>query len=183
MPVGFSFALRSGGALFAACVALAGAPAAAASKPPVDHLLGAVSSPYLLAPARIGALYGTVTSGFRSAEHNRRVGGVFNSYHLQGRAIDVQRRPGVTHAMIDAALRRAGFNLIESLDEVDHSHFAFGDVAATRYSRAVPSVAAVTAPPVAAPKPAEPSLLADVHGSLVIDDRHGQANEGSAGVP
>jgi len=67
-----------------------------------------------------------VTSTFRSAAHNRRVGGVANSYHLRGRAIDIARRPGVSHWQIAAAFRAAGYNLLESLDEGDHSHFAFG---------------------------------------------------------
>ncbi|NUT01803.1 MAG: hypothetical protein HOP96_12605 [Sphingomonas sp.] len=75
--------------------------------------------------AGIGSHWGRVTSTFRTAEHNRRVGGVRNSYHLRGRAIDIARRPGITHAMIAAAFRSAGYRLIESLDEGDHSHFAF----------------------------------------------------------
>lgn len=75
--------------------------------------------------ARIAAQWGRVTSTWRSVAHNRRVGGVPNSYHLRGRAIDIARRPGVTHSMIAAALRNAGYQLVESLDEGDHSHFAF----------------------------------------------------------
>ncbi len=67
-----------------------------------------------------------MTSTYRSAARNRRVGGVPNSYHLRGRAIDIARRPGVSHAQIAAAYRSAGYQLIESLDEGDHSHFAFG---------------------------------------------------------
>lgn len=80
----------------------------------------------LSAAARIGAQWGRVTSTLRSAQHNRRVGGVRNSYHLVGRAIDIARRPGVRHYQIAAALRAAGYILVESLDEGDHSHFAFG---------------------------------------------------------
>ena len=76
--------------------------------------------------AQIGAQLGRVTSMRRSVAHNRRVGGVANSYHLSGRAIDIARRPGVSHAQIAAALRSAGYHLVESLDEGDHSHFAFG---------------------------------------------------------
>ena len=76
--------------------------------------------------AAVAASYGAITSTFRSVAHNRAVGGVANSYHLQGRAIDVARRPGVSHAQIAAALIRAGYRMIESLDEGDHSHFAFG---------------------------------------------------------
>jgi len=74
---------------------------------------------------RIGAQWGRVTSTYRSPTHNRRVGGVPNSFHLYGRAIDIARRAGVSHAQVAAALRNAGYRLIESLDEGDHSHFAF----------------------------------------------------------
>ena len=74
----------------------------------------------------IGAHWGQVTSTYRSWAHNRRVGGVANSYHLRGRAIDIARRPGVSHWQIASAYRAAGYNLLESLDEGDHSHFAFG---------------------------------------------------------
>ena len=74
----------------------------------------------------IGSQWGRVTSTVRSVAHNRRVGGVRNSFHLSGRAIDIARRPGVSHAQIAAAYRNAGYRRIESLDEGDHSHFAFG---------------------------------------------------------
>ncbi|HVF37944.1 MAG TPA: D-Ala-D-Ala carboxypeptidase family metallohydrolase, partial [Sphingomicrobium sp.] len=68
--------------------------------------------------------------------HNRRVGGVPNSYHLLGRAIDIARRPGVSHWQIAAAYRNAGYHLVESLDEGDHSHFAFGSRGEVRMARA-----------------------------------------------
>ena len=74
----------------------------------------------------LGGRWGQVTSTYRSPAHNRRVGGVANSYHLRGRAIDIARRAGVSHWQIAAAYRAAGYNLLESLDEGDHSHFAFG---------------------------------------------------------
>jgi hypothetical protein len=80
----------------------------------------------IAAAAGIGSHWGRVTSTYRSPEHNRRVGGVRNSYHMSGRAIDIARRPGVSHWQIAAAFRNAGYRLIESLDEGDHSHFAFG---------------------------------------------------------
>ena len=80
----------------------------------------------LATAARIGTQLGRVTSMKRSVERNRRVGGVRNSYHLSGRAIDIARKPGVTHGQIASALRSAGYQLIESIDEGDHSHFAFG---------------------------------------------------------
>lgn len=109
--------------------------------------------------ARVGRRFGTVTSMTRTPAHNRRVGGVPNSYHLSGRAIDVARRPGVTHAQIAAEYRRAGFSLVESLDEGDHSHFAFGPVGSGR-TRAVATAARQEAPSgwkmVAAPRFREP---------------------------
>lgn len=80
----------------------------------------------LQAAAVIGARWGRVTSLRRSQARNRAVGGVRNSYHLVGRAIDIARRAGVRHADIASAYRRAGYTLVESLDEGDHSHFAFG---------------------------------------------------------
>jgi len=76
--------------------------------------------------ADLGRQWGRVTSTYRSPEHNRRVGGVRNSFHLSGRAVDIARRPGVSHRAIEAAYLRAGYRLVESLDEGDHSHFAFG---------------------------------------------------------
>ena len=80
----------------------------------------------LAAVAGIGSHWGRVTSTYGSPEHTRRVGGGRNSYHMSGRAIDIARRPGVSHWQIAAAFRNAGYRLIESLDEGDHSHFAFG---------------------------------------------------------
>ncbi len=77
--------------------------------------------------AEIGGQWGRVTSTLRSPARNRAVGGVRNSWHLSGRAIDVVRRPGVSHNDIARAFRAAGYHLIESLDEGDHSHFAFAD--------------------------------------------------------
>ena len=76
--------------------------------------------------ARLGGQWGRVTSQRRSREHNRRVGGVSNSYHLSGQAVDIARRPGVSHHQIVAAYRNAGYSLIEALDEGDHTHLAFG---------------------------------------------------------
>ena len=113
---------------------------------------------------RLAAAYGAITSTWRSVAHNRAVGGVPNSYHLQGRAIDIARKPGVTHRQIEAALRNAGYSFIESLDEGDHSHFAFAGV------RTVPPGQSVaTLKTVEPKKPAPPRILADEHGTLRID--------------
>ena len=88
----------------------------------------------------IGSRWGRVTSTYRSWAHNRRVGGVANSYHLRGRAIDIARRPGVTHWQIAAAYRAAGYNLLESLDEGDHSHFAFGRPGENKHRSSRPQI-------------------------------------------
>jgi len=113
--------------------------------------------------SRLLSVYGTVTSTFRTVAHNKAVGGVPNSYHLLDRAIDVARRPGITHRQIEAVLRKAGYQLIESLDEQDHSHFAFAVLAHGA------TVAPVTdAPPAPPPKPL-PRVAADEHGVLAID--------------
>ena len=109
---------------------------------------------------RIAGTYGVVTSTYRTVAHNRAVGGVPDSYHLLGRAIDVARRAGVTHAQIAASLRAAGFVLIESLDENDHSHFAFGPVVSAKSTAAAVE---------AAPVDAGPRVAADEHGSLIAD--------------
>jgi hypothetical protein len=116
--------------------------------------------------AKVAAGFGAITSIFRSVEHNRAVGGVVNSYHLQGRAIDIARRAGVTHAMIAAALQRAGFSMIESLDEGDHSHFAFALAGAAPKSPEITIAAAMVKQP---EKPKYPEILADDHGMLRID--------------
>ena len=116
--------------------------------------------------AKLAAIFGTITSTYRSVAHNREVGGVPNSYHLLGRAIDVVRRRGVTHHQIEAALRSAGFSLIESLDEGDHSHFAFGPPVVARQD------ALLASPPPAAPSlPPPPRVAADEHGTLWLDLR------------
>ena len=114
---------------------------------------------------RVISSYGVVTSTFRTPAHNKAVGGMPNSYHLVDQAIDVARRPGVSHFQIEAALKRAGYRLVESLDEHDHSHFAFAPaiivkIVGGKVARSVP-----TAP---APLP-EPRVAADAHGTLHLD--------------
>ena len=125
--------------LLSAVIVLVAAPTAASSRmaprgaesTKAAHSLlqpTGASSFTLNAAAAIGSRWGIVTSTHRTPQRNRRVGGAPNSFHLTGRAIDIARRPGVRHADIETSYRRAGFVLIESLDEGDHSHFAFGSI-------------------------------------------------------
>jgi len=115
----------------------------------------------IVSAVRIATAYGLITSTYRSVAHNRAVGGVPNSHHLAGHAIDVVRKPGVTHSQIAAAFRKAGYNLIESLDEGDHSHFAFNlPVTASVVMKSVPSRRSA---------PRTTPVEADQHGTLYVD--------------
>lgn len=72
----------------------------------------------------------TPTSGLRSAEHNRAVGGAPNSYHVAGQALDLPLAPGLTREKIQAAYQAAGIKLLELLGpgdrgHSDHFHIAF----------------------------------------------------------
>src|SRR5437763_11427609 len=145
------FSALAATALLVSSAATAGHPAMLSFPDQAAEISGA---------SRLVSAYGLVTSTFRTVAHNRAVGGVPNSYHLLDRAIDIARRPGVTHQQIDAALRRAGFNLIESLDEHDHSHFAFAAVPLPGAAAPPPS-----APPATVSKPL-PRVAADEHGTL-----------------
>lgn len=113
---------------------------------------------------QIGSKWGAVSSTARSPEHNKEVGGVGNSFHLSTRpggprAIDIKRRNGVRHADIEGAYKAAGYDLEESLDEGDHSHFAFRSTqpVAKPATNDIPSGWAVEHPDTA---PAAPSVAA-----------------------
>lgn len=125
------------------------------------------SAPVISSAMRVLRSYGVVTSTFRTPAHNKAVGGMPNSYHLLDQAIDVARRPGVSHFQIEAALKRAGYRLVESLDERDHSHFAFGPAVTAKTVGGDKMVRPISAE-VPAPPP-EPRVAADVHGTLHLD--------------
>ena len=160
----------------AACAALLFSSGAGAR--PFQMLKFRDQAAEISAAARLLSSYGVITSTFRTVAHNRAVGGVPDSYHLLDRAIDIVRRPGITHGQLDAVLRRAGYSLVESLDERDHSHFAFAAVPANmpHYAEAesipVPSSSGPPAPP---PKPIR-RVAADDHGTLALDLQAPAAN-------
>ena len=134
--------------------------AASARQPPA--LIFRDQASEIASAARLIRGYGVVTSTFRTIAHNRAVGGVPNSYHLLDRAIDIMRNPGVTHRQIEAVLRQAGYNLIESLDERDHSHFAFAALPLAMSARSTEI----------SPTPLVkvlPRVAADEHGILSLD--------------
>ena len=70
----------------------------------------------------MGAVPGAqVTSGMRTPARNAQVGGVPNSYHLQGQAYDLRPPPGMTTAQYARQLQ-AKFPGIKVLDERTHVH-------------------------------------------------------------
>jgi hypothetical protein len=62
-----------------------------------------------------------VTSTRRSQEHNRRVDGKPNSYHLSGRARDSVPPPGMSMGAYYAELRRLN-PMLDVINEGDHVH-------------------------------------------------------------
>ena len=50
-----------------------------------------------------------ITSGYRSVAHNKKIGGVQNSSHLIGKAVDISIKSGQERYIILNALIQAGF--------------------------------------------------------------------------
>ena len=153
-------------------IALLSATPAADGAPLRIKLRDGAAAPSMGNAVTIGAKWGAVTSVHRTPERNRLVGGAPNSWHLQGRAIDIARRPGVRHADIEAAFRRAGYVLIESLDEGDHSHFAFG------LPGQAPRPAASAKVQLAAAEPAAPSKLCKLDEDDAVSRRRPDRRDG-----
>lgn len=66
---------------------------------------------------------GSVISGFRTVGRNRAVGGVSNSYHLQGLAADVVLDEPLTHPVATDVRHRLAADLgIQLVIESDHDH-------------------------------------------------------------
>lgn len=111
---------------------IGGAPAASAAPPMSFPPPGVVKS---MLPGV------TITSGLRSPAHNAAVGGVPNSYHLDGQAYDLIPAPGQSMEQLAAAVQKQ-FPGLKVLNEGTHVHIQ----------------------PMAANRPAVPSEL---HGKTV----------------
>ena len=61
-----------------------------------------------------------ITSGYRSKETNKRVGGVSTSSHLKGLAADISCKDSTTRQKIVSALIQAGFTRIGIADTFIH---------------------------------------------------------------
>ena len=68
-----------------------------------------------------------ITSGTRTPERNAEVGGVPNSYHLRGQALDIKPPEGVSLQQFRQTLEARGVPVSELIDEGDHWHLAWGD--------------------------------------------------------
>lgn len=80
-----------------------------------------------LSAGLVGALPGvTITSGTRTPAHNAEVGGVANSQHLDGHALDIVLPKGTTPAQVKAYLTASGIKPTEFINEGDHLHVAWG---------------------------------------------------------
>ena len=53
-----------------------------------------------------------INSGYRTEKNNKKIGGVINSSHLKGLAVDIKCMNSVNRFIIIDSLKRAGFNRI-----------------------------------------------------------------------
>lgn len=79
-------------------------------------------------PGQIKALIpgAIISSTSRTPEQNKKVGGVFDSMHLNGQAADVVLPLGTTAADLKAQLASKGITPTEFLDEGTHVHIGWG---------------------------------------------------------
>jgi hypothetical protein len=97
-----------------------------------------------------------VTSGVRTPERNAAVGGVPNSYHLRGQALDIKPPQGVSLEQFRQTLEARGMSVAELIDEGNHWHLAWG----AKADQGAPRVLAQGAPKPKS-RPATPQEKAD----------------------
>ena len=95
--------------------------APAAPQPQTADWLGGVSQ---------AAPDAAVTSGYRSPADNARVGGVPNSRHMSGQAVDLVPRPGETMAQLYMRVNKVPD--VRAINEGDHVHVQQGGAPASR---------------------------------------------------
>ncbi len=78
----------------------------------------------------------TFTSGQRTPEHNAEVGGVPNSQHIPGQALDFVLPKGMTFDQVKTNLQLGRFKATELINEGDHIHVAWGNKSGTPVSQA-----------------------------------------------
>lgn len=96
--------------------------AAGASSAPLPGPTGGLTEETFASQLKSLVPGAVISSGLRSAEHNKAVGGVDNSNHLTGQAADVVPPPGMSMEQLDASLKSQGFHTI---NEKDHVHVDF----------------------------------------------------------
>lgn len=74
---------------------------------------------YVAVMAYCGLMNASQTSGYRTQAHNAEVGGVNNSLHLVGLAVDVVYDNPISSGFRESIAKRLGLLLIE---EGDHDH-------------------------------------------------------------
>jgi len=72
-----------------------------------------------------------ITSGLRTPEHNQEVGGVPNSQHLSGKAVDIVLPKGTSFSEFKDQLLQSGVKPTELINEGDHIHVAWGPKGST----------------------------------------------------
>jgi len=82
-----------------------------------------------------------INSGYRTPKHNKDVGGVTNSAHTRGYAIDISTPNGKNQELIVKALRKAGFvrfgiytNFVHADNDPDKTQFAYWGTAKDRFN-------------------------------------------------
>jgi len=75
-----------------------------------------------------------ITSGYRTPEYNKRVGGAKQSQHMSGRAADILV-PGMTAEQVEPHAKRAGFTYTQRYPNKPHLHVDVRELKKTNQSR------------------------------------------------